>query len=45
MTTPFPHHLPGANDSLVTTPEKKDRPDIVTLRRWLLSNLSPDTGL
>jgi len=45
LSTPFPHHLPGANYSLVTTPEKKDRPDIVTLRRWLLSDLSPDTGL
>jgi LysR family glycine cleavage system transcriptional activator len=40
LSTPFLHHLPGANYYLVTTKEKAERANIVILRRWLLDKMS-----
>lgn len=40
LTVPFACSLPGANYYFVTTREKSHRQDIVSLREWLLANIS-----
>ncbi|MHA7846582.1 LysR substrate-binding domain-containing protein [Serratia sp. D1N4] len=41
LRAPFEMSLPGANYYLVTTEETAQRPDIITLRDWLLRKITP----
>jgi LysR family glycine cleavage system transcriptional activator len=42
LVAPFDFSLPGANYYLVTREDMADRPDVVSLREWMLKNMQPE---